>query len=159
MRQILPPCALFCRCQFGRQSHRLPRHGHGPKVRLAPQTMVSPMCGIAGLIDLKRQLDGNELALQAKHMAASIRHRGPDTGANGRILRAVSRLAFAGSRLSISRKLGINQCCPATSAMRSSSMARSIIFKSSAPSWPSKASLSTERPIPKSCWRVSGAGG
>ena len=57
------------------------------------------MCGIAGLIDLKRQLDGNELALQAKHMAASIRHRGPDTG--GQWTDSQSGLALSFRRLAI----------------------------------------------------------
>ena len=57
------------------------------------------MCGIAGLVDLKRQLDGNELALQAKRMADSLYHRGPDTG--GQWTDAPSGIALAFRRLAI----------------------------------------------------------
>ncbi len=57
------------------------------------------MCGIAGLVDLKRQLDGNELALQAKQMADALHHRGPDMG--GQWTDAQSGLALAFRRLAI----------------------------------------------------------
>ncbi len=57
------------------------------------------MCGIAGLVDLKRQLDGNELALQAKQMADALHHRGPDMG--GQWTDAPSGLALAFRRLAI----------------------------------------------------------
>ena len=57
------------------------------------------MCGIAGLIDLKRQLDGNKLALQAKYMADSIIHRGPDTG--GQWTDSKSGVALGFRRLAI----------------------------------------------------------
>ena len=61
--------------------------------------MEVPMCGIAGLIDLKRQLDGNKLALQAKYMADSIIHRGPDTG--GQWTDSKSGVALGFRRLAI----------------------------------------------------------
>lgn len=57
------------------------------------------MCGLAGLLDLKRQLDGNGLALQAKRMADAIRHRGPDTG--GQWTDAPAGLALSFRRLAI----------------------------------------------------------
>ena len=57
------------------------------------------MCGIAGLVDLKRQLDSNELALQAKQMADVLHHRGPDMG--GQWTDAPSGLALAFRRLAI----------------------------------------------------------
>ena len=57
------------------------------------------MCGIAGLVDLKRQLDSNELALQAKQMADALHHRGPDMG--GQWTDAPSGLALAFRRLAI----------------------------------------------------------
>jgi asparagine synthase (glutamine-hydrolysing) len=57
------------------------------------------MCGIAGLIDLNRQLDGNELALQGKRMADTLRHRGPDAG--GQWTDTSSGLALAFRRLAI----------------------------------------------------------
>ena len=57
------------------------------------------MCGIAGLVDLKRQLDGNELALQAKQMADALHHRGPDMG--GQWTDAPSGLALAFRRLAV----------------------------------------------------------
>ncbi|PPR60741.1 MAG: Asparagine synthetase [glutamine-hydrolyzing] 1 [Alphaproteobacteria bacterium MarineAlpha4_Bin2] len=57
------------------------------------------MCGIAGLVDHKRQLDGNELALQAKRMADALHHRGPDTG--GQWTDVPNGLALSFRRLSI----------------------------------------------------------
>ena len=57
------------------------------------------MCGIAGLVDLKRQLNSNELALQAKQMADALHHRGPDMG--GQWTDAPSGLALAFRRLAI----------------------------------------------------------
>lgn len=57
------------------------------------------MCGIAGLVDLKRNLDGNELALQAKRMADAMHHRGPDTG--GQWTDTPSGVALAFRRLAI----------------------------------------------------------
>lgn len=57
------------------------------------------MCGIAGLVDLGRQLDGNELAQQARRMADALRHRGPDTG--GQWTDPPAGLALGFRRLSI----------------------------------------------------------
>ena len=57
------------------------------------------MCGIAGLVDLNRNLDGNELALQSKRMADALYHRGPDTG--GQWTDAPNGLALSFRRLAI----------------------------------------------------------
>lgn len=57
------------------------------------------MCGIAGIVDLKRQLDGNELALTAKKMADTLHHRGPDTG--GQWTDAAAGLSLSFRRLAI----------------------------------------------------------
>ena len=57
------------------------------------------MCGIAGLIDIKRQLGGEGLHTVALAMANALRHRGPDDG--GTWIDAEKGVAFGHRRLSI----------------------------------------------------------
>ncbi len=57
------------------------------------------MCGITGFIDLKRQTSDEGLAAQARRMADSMLHRGPDD--SGTWTDATSGIAFGFRRLSI----------------------------------------------------------
>ena len=57
------------------------------------------MCGIAGLLDLKRKFGVDELHAVASRMAESLRHRGPDD--HGVWIDAEAGVAFAHTRLAI----------------------------------------------------------
>jgi len=57
------------------------------------------MCGLTGLIDLRRSTPGSELARLASDMAATIEHRGPDDG--GVWVDEMVGLALGFQRLSI----------------------------------------------------------
>ncbi len=57
------------------------------------------MCGIAGLIDIRRRLGGDDLRARAEAMADALRYRGPDDG--GTWADAESGIAFGHRRLSI----------------------------------------------------------
>ncbi len=57
------------------------------------------MCGIAGLIDIRRQLGGEDLRAVALSMSHALRHRGPDDG--GTWIDAENGVAFGHRRLSI----------------------------------------------------------
>ena len=57
------------------------------------------MCGIAGLLDLKRKFGADELHAIASRMAESLRHRGPDD--QGVWIDAEAGVAFGHTRLAI----------------------------------------------------------
>ena len=57
------------------------------------------MCGIAGFLDLSRQLDSDRLQATVGQMANTLVHRGPD--ASGTWVDAPSGIALGHRRLSI----------------------------------------------------------
>ncbi len=57
------------------------------------------MCGIAGFLDLKRQTGAKELAAEARSMADTLIHRGPDSG--GEWTDSAAGIALAFRRLAI----------------------------------------------------------
>src|SRR3990170_3091949 len=57
------------------------------------------MCGIAGLLDLKRRSGDNELRVLAANMAGALHHRGPDD--RGVWVDAEAGVALGHTRLSI----------------------------------------------------------